>query len=479
VKLWTISKPEPYYIPPVPLLVGSTGIAIFMGALDGSIVNISLVTISRFFFVSMQEVRWVVLAYLVVLTAFLAFAGKLGDRFGNKLVFQCSFLIFGIGSLLCALAWTLPLLVTARAIQAFGAAGTTANGVALITQFTTSQNRGRAIGFNSLIVASALSIGPFLGGFMTEHFGWQSIFLINVPISLVGFIIVQLVIPSPVHTRTTIELDILGTLLFGGALSCVVVALTVVENASTTIIGLLLIGTSVTLVAILIPWEQRIENPILDFDLFSDRRISLGIICAILAYASLVSITFLMPFYLQDVRDLTPTETGLIIVASPVFMSFLGPIAGYLSEKHDSRILSSLGLLGLSVVLIYLAIVLMGPSPHFVILVIAMAISGAAMALFTSPNGNSIMSATPKRKLGLTGGFLGLARTIGFTLGITLSSTMFDALLENREPSSVANNTYTGALSVTFLFFVGIAVLGVLLSILRGPDKKGQLVDQF
>ncbi|MFX0115710.1 MAG: MFS transporter [Candidatus Hodarchaeota archaeon] len=477
MKFWTISKPEPSYIPPVPLLVGSTGIAIFMGALDGSIVNISLVTIARFFSVSMQEVRWVVLAYLVVLTAFLAFAGKLGDRYGNKLVFQCSFLIFGIGSLLCALAWTLPLLVAARAIQAFGAAGTTANGVALITQFTTPQNRGRAIGFNSLIVASALSIGPFLGGFMTEYFGWQSIFLINVPISVVGFISVQLIIPSSANTRTNMELDILGTLLFSGVLSCFVVGLTVVRSTSTIIIGFLLIGTSGALLTVLILWEQRIENPILDFDLFSDRRISLGIICAILAYGSLVSITFLMPFYLQDLRDLTPTETGLMILALPAFMSFSGPVAGYLSEKHDSRILSSLGLLGMSIMLIYLAIVLTEPSPPFLMLVIAMAISGAAMALFTSPNSNSIMSATPKSKLGLAGGFLGLARTIGFTLGITLSSTMFDALLESQDPSSVTNSVYTAALSITYLFFVGIAVLGVLLSIMRGSDKKGQLVD--
>jgi len=453
----------------MPLLVGSTGIAIFMGVLDGSVVNISLVTIARFFDVSMQEVRWISLAYLVAITAFLVFAGKLGDRYGNKLIFQSGFLIFGLGSLLCALAWTLPLLVAARIIQAVGAAATTANGIALITHFTTTENRGRAIGLNSLIVAIALSIGPFVGGFMTEYFGWQSIFLINVPLSIVGFICVQRIVPSSQQAPLIVSLDILGTLLFGSALSSFIIGLTMLRNAVTTPMAPILIFFSLVLVALFIPWEQHHQNPILDFSILTDRRILFGLVCATIAYTSLNSISFLVPFYYQDIRDLSPTETGFMILAMPICMSLIGPLAGYLSEKHNARILSSVGLIGLS--LACLSLVTLSPSTSFIFLIIVAGSAGGAMALFTSPNSNSIMSATPKEKLGLVGGFIGLARNIGFTIGITLSSSMFILLIDYKNPTDIANHVYAEALGLTFFFFGCIALLGVFFSAIRGSDR--------
>ncbi|MFX1512418.1 MAG: MFS transporter [Promethearchaeota archaeon] len=466
-------KRDPEDIPPLSVLLASTGIATFMAPLDGSIVNISLVTIARYYSVDMEEVRWISLTYLLVITSLISFVGKLGDRYGNKQVFQLGFLTFSLGSFLASFAPNLTMLVVARVIQALGAAGTMSNGIAIVTQFTTPKNRGRAIGINSLIVASALSIGPFLGGFLTEFFGWQSIFLINVPIGVIGIIMVELNIPS-IQTQKSKNLDIIGTILFASALSFFVLGLTMSQNVSTRFFGLILIFLSVILVAVLIPFEQRIKNPIIDFSLFKDRRISLGVIAAVLAYASLNSISFLLPFYYQDIREMTQTETGLMIVAMPICMSFIGPMAGYLSEKYDARILSSIGILGL--VVACFSLITLSPNSNLFFLILITGLAGCAMAFFTSPNSNSIMSATPKPKLGLVGGFIGLARNIGFILGITLGSSIFYALLGEEEiPDLITSEfarSYSDALGLTFIFFVTIALLGLLLSTLRGPDRK-------
>ncbi len=466
-------RQDPDYTPSIRLLIISTGIATFMAPLDGSIVNISLKTMRDYFSVTIEEVRWVTLAYLIVITSLISFSGKLGDRYGNKEVFQVGFFVFGLGSFFCALSWTLPMLILARIIQALGASATMANGIAIITHYTTPQNRGRAIGLNSLIVASALSIGPFLGGVMTEFFGWQSIFLVNVPIAIIGILSVEIIIPS-IPARKNMNLDIYGTIIFASALSFFVLGLTMGQNTNMRFIGIILLLSSLILIILLIPIEKRTENAILDLSLLRNRRISFGIAAAIFAYASLNSVSFLLPFYYQDIREMTQTETGLMILAMPVCMSFVGPIAGFLSEKHDARILSSCGAFGL--IITCFALILLNPDSNLIYLIIITGLAGCAMAFFTSPNSNSIMSATPKPKLGLVGGFVGLARNIGFILGITLSSSIFYTLLGDDEiPDPMVIDfarSYSEAMGITFIFFAIIALIGLLLSMLRGSDQR-------
>ena len=149
-------------------LISATGIGIFMGALDSSIVNISLKTIEDSFRVDQSSVQWVVLAYLLTIISLMTVSGNLGDRFSSKKVFQLGIGLFTVGSLLCGLSPTLEILVISRIFQAFGASGLFANGIAIITRFTDRKNRGLAIGFNSLIVSGALTVGPAVGGILTQ-----------------------------------------------------------------------------------------------------------------------------------------------------------------------------------------------------------------------------------------------------------------------------------------------------------------------
>ncbi|MFW9870376.1 MAG: MFS transporter, partial [Candidatus Thorarchaeota archaeon] len=199
--------PGPYKI------VAATSFGVFLGALDSSIVNVSLVTIENSLGVSMAAIQWVIVAYLLIVTSAMPLMGKLGDRLGKTKVFQLGMLVFIAGSFLCAISIGLEMLVAARVFQALGASMLSANGLALVTYFTTPQNRGRAIGMNSVVLAAALGSGPVLGGILSQLFGWPSIFLVNLPIGLIGFLVVQIIVPETEPVKET-KFDTIGAALF-------------------------------------------------------------------------------------------------------------------------------------------------------------------------------------------------------------------------------------------------------------------------
>jgi EmrB/QacA subfamily drug resistance transporter len=466
-------------------LVSATGIGVFMGALDASIVNISLKTISDWFAVDQSQVQWIVLGYLLTIISLMTISGNLGDKFGSKQVFQGGIVLFTIGSLFCVFSPTLEMLVIARIFQALGASGLFANGIAIITRFTSRKNRGVAIGWNSLIVSGALIVGPAVGGFLTQYFGWQSIFLINIPIGIFGFLWVQITIP-PTRPLVKIDnpgvnskkIDLLGIILFPFSLFAFIGGISILSDENTIEIlpySLLLFFLGILAFVALIFVEKKAPNPNIDLTLFKNRRFVIGIISAIFAFTGLQVIIYQLPFFLQDelTLNLSQSETGFILIFIPLVMAMSGPVAGRLSDKIDARYLSTGGMIGIGGVLFILALIL-PKTTNILFLVLLMLLFGLAIGFFASPNGNSIMSASPKEKLGLAGGLLGLSRNIGFALGITLSTTVLTLL--RRYFSDVNNSTinnpdvYVLAMQWLFLLSLPFIFLAVIISYLRGPE---------
>jgi EmrB/QacA subfamily drug resistance transporter len=333
-------------------LVSATGVGVFMGALDASIVNISLKTIKDWFVVDQSQVQWIVLGYLLTIISLMTISGNLGDRFGSKQVFQGGIVLFTIGSLFCVFSSTLEMLVISRIFQALGATGLFANGIAMITRFTSRKNRGVAIGWNSLIVSGALIVGPAIGGFLTQFFGWQSIFLINIPIGILGFLWVQIAIP-PTPPLTKIgnpsvngkKIDILGIILFPLTLFAFIGGIVILSDENTKSVmpySLILFLLGILAFIALIFVEKRAPNPNIDLTLFKNRRFIAGIICAIFAFTGLQVILYQLPFFLQDelTLNLTQLETGIILIFVPLVMALSGPVAGRLSDKIDAQYLA-------------------------------------------------------------------------------------------------------------------------------------------
>ncbi|MHA1910253.1 MAG: MFS transporter [Candidatus Kariarchaeaceae archaeon] len=460
--------------PEIPLktLLSCTSIGIFMSVIDGSIVNVSLETMSNYFDISMDEVSWVTIIYLLTISSLIAISGKLGDAYGRKKIYQGGLIIFTIGSFLCGISPSLNLLIAGRIIQAIGASGIMANGLAIVTYFTSPKNRGTAIGINSMIVATALSLGPFLGGIITQYYGWQFIFFVNIPLGIIGWIMFQTRLPETEIQKEGF-FDILGAFLF--AFSLIAFIFTIRLASSGTPVQLISVVTILVLFGYLfVIQEKRTNNPVIDLKILKNPKLSAAIVSATFVYLAMSSLIFLIPFYLQEVRLWNQSETGMILIGIPITMSFTGILAGYLSDRIEAKILTGLG------IIIELAafMVLTKISPDFApfYLLIIMATIGFAVALFTTPNGNSAMSSVPRDKLGVSSGLLNLSRNIGFILGTTLSTTLFDFYFnimnyyDAPEETQAYNEAYSSAIGMVFWTVSALLIVAFIISWFRGND---------
>ena len=463
----------------IPILISATGIGVFLASLDGTIINISLKTMKDSLGVTQSSIQWVIISYLLTMIAFTTIAGDLGDRISNKVIFQIGMFIFSIASLLCFFANTLLMLISFRVLQGIGATGLVANGIAIITRFTTEENRGLAIGLNSLIVAIAITLGPILGGVLTEYFGWPSIFLVNVPVGLIGLIWVQFAIPAtkPIQEERR-KADTLGSFLLASFLTLIVFGLSIFESdviSNANRWAGISLSSSIILLVGFIFWERRTKAPIVDLAMFRNRRFTVGIFTTIFAYMGLCVIIYQLPFFLQDILELSQIKTGLIILGTPVAMALSAVFAGSLSDRIDARYIATVGVASMMIALIVGAVFVTLNSPIWLIVLIAVII-GFSLGAFIAPNNNSVMSAAPKEKLGVGNGMLSLSTNFGFSLGTALATSVFVInqnyfqRLNGGELSDPIN--YVPAMRVLFGVFAFIMLLTAIFSYFRGPEDR-------
>ncbi len=463
----------------IPVLISATGIGVFLASLDGTIINISLKTMKDSLGVTQSSIQWVIICYLLTMIAFTTIAGDLGDRFSNKIIFQIGMFIFSIASLLCFFASSLTMLISFRVLQGIGATGMVANGIAIITRFTTEENRGLAIGLNSLIVAIAITLGPILGGVLTEYFGWPSIFLVNVPVGLLGMIWVQFAIPAtkPIHEERR-KADTLGSFLLASFLTLIVFGLSIFESdviSNANRWAAISLGSSVILLILFVFWERRTKTPIVDLAMFRNRRFTIGIFTAIFAYMGLCVIIYQLPFFLQDILQLSQIETGLIILGTPVAMALSAVFAGSLSDRIDAKYIATVGVTCMMIALIIGAVFVTLNVPIWLIVLVAVII-GFSLGAFIAPNNNSVMSAAPKEKLGVANGMLSLSTNFGFSLGTALATSVFVIFqnyfqgINGGELSDSIN--YVPAMRVLFGVFALIMLLTTVLSYFRGSEDR-------
>ncbi len=463
------------------VLVSSIGIGIFMSALDESIMTVGIPKIAVFFGTDKLHVQWTVLVYLLVIVALTAGAGHLGDRFSTKRVFQAGMVLFAIGSLFCALTGYsdhLYLLILARAFQGIGAAGLLANGNAIVTRFTDEEKRGLAIGLTALIAALGVVVGPALGGVMIQYLGWASVFWINVPIGVIGFLYVHFAIPpTPSLEKGQQKGDPFGSIIFAAFMTAFITS--IVLFAETTINRPMMwsgisFSVSILLLVGFILWERRVPFPFINLKLFKNRKFTIGTLCALATYIALNSVAFQLPFYLNDILNYSTLQIGAVIIAVPIGLGITAPIFGKISSRVDSRILSSIGLGAIFLALLIGSLLIKFESPMWFYVIIA-AIIGLAIGTFTSPNSNSVMSSVPKDELGVVSGFLQLARNIGYTIGTALSTTIFYLILNlvmqnTGNPDELAAVNYVPTVKILFGILGVFMIIAIVLSALRGPE---------
>jgi len=456
--------PGPYRV------VVATSFGIFLSALDASIVNVSLVTMMTSFGVMIDAIQWVVVAYLLILTSTMPLMGKFGDRFGKKRIFQLGMLVFIAGSFGCAISIGLEMLVAARVFQALGSAMISANGLALVTYFTTPQNRGRAIGLNSVVLAAALGSGPVLGGILTQLFGWESIFLVNIPIGIIGFFAVQYAIPKTELVHET-KFDTIGAGLFFSFLFLIIYYVTV-ATTSDGITSFIFIGGALIAFIGFILRERSFDSPVIAISVLTDKKISASIFSALLAYMAMVPISFLLPFYLQEALGFNQVMTGIFLIIQPLMISVTGPLAGFVSERVNAEIQTTVGLIVQLAGLVFLALVV----PNVLLMGIGVALMGTGLSFFSVANGNFIMTAAPKKYMGVVSALINLARTTGFSVATALVTTVFGVFFLTFNPwgfasGSVFVESYGRAFQSSVFMFSFLAIIAAIISTLRGLNK--------
>jgi EmrB/QacA subfamily drug resistance transporter len=461
----------------------TVGIGSFMSTLDSSVVNIALPRIGNYFKASLSLIEWVVMAYLLVISSLLLTYGRLGDMYGHKQIYVTGFLIFTVGSILCGLAPTIVLLIIARVFQAIGAGMLMAMGPAIITDVTPDRERGKALGLNGVAVYIALISGPVLGGILTAKLGWQSIFFINIPIGLIGIWMAGKYISNQTVHQTQ-KFDICGAVLLFMAMVTLLWSLSSGEKigwSNPVIIVSML--SSIILFTGFIYTEIQAEAPMMDLTLFRDRLFTMSNVSLLISFIAGFTVTLLMPFYFQQLRGLTPYIAGLMMIPQPIATIFITPFSGILSDRIDSRYLSSLGMLLVTMGMFLLSNLKITSTPWESAL--ALIIIGLGNGLFQTPNNSAIMGSAPENRRGIASGMMATMRNIGMVLGIAMAGAVFTerqnyfhALLQFKGVSgaTLRIQSFTSAFHATYLMAAGFALVGVVASLTRGSLKGADRV---
>lgn len=456
-------------------------IGTFMSPLDASVVNIALPSISQYFNAAIPTVQWVVLSYLLVISSLLLTYGRLGDMVGHKPVYLTGFVIFTAGSIFCAISPTIGFLIAARGIQALGAGMMMAIGPALVTSAFPPAERGKALGIVGMTVASALAVGPTVGGLLVTSFGWPSIFLINLPIGIAGITLAAKVLKRT-ETPGGQRFDIWGAITAFLALMSLLLALTRGSTwgwQSPPIV--ILAAAFLLLLALFIILEQRVNQPMMDLSLFSIRLFSAANASALLNYMAQFSVIFLLPFFLQQVRQLPASRAGLLLTPLPLVVLLVAPVSGTLSDRIGSRTLSSTGMAITTAGLYFLSRLQEGSGDISVIFPLALV--GLGSGLFQSPNSSAIMGCVPKNRLGIASGTLASMRNIGMVMGIALSGAVFDSrfavhtarlITGGLTGEALQARAFVLSLQDAYLVAAMLALIGVLTSVVRGSSSPVQ-----
>jgi EmrB/QacA subfamily drug resistance transporter len=458
---------------------------IFMSVLDGIVVSIALPTMTSYFNVDLASSQWITTAYLLTITSLLLVCGKVSDYTGRVPMFTAGIGIFMLGSLACGLSTSLAMLVGFRILQALGGAMMFSISAAIIFQSFPADERGRAMGYIGSTVAIGSILGPILGGFVTEALGWQYIFLINVPIGVVLFLLALKFLRIHEHRTKRFRMDVPGAALLIITVSTLVIFLSqLAETASLTMFEYALAAIFALALFAFVFVEQRTKEPLLDLSIFRVKLFVLPCVSMILYFIGIFMMNICSPFYFQGVLGYTQTQVGMFMLVVPFILVVGAPVGGWLYDKHHSRYYSTAGMGIIALGLFTMSFAAYNVSVPAML--VAMVLLGIGGALFQSPNNTELMSSLPREKLSIASSVTATVRNLGFTLGVSLAtvsiSLQFGSIkgIDFTKHAGIlaGNSLFINAVTITIAIGGAIAVCAAIASLLRnvGPGPRRRSV---
>jgi len=441
-------------------------LASFLTPFMGSSINIALPSIGREFTMDAVLLGWVATSYLLSAAIFLVPFGRIADIYGRKRIFTYGIIIFTSTSLLLSITGSAAMLIVFRVMQGIGAAMIFGTGVAMITSAFPVGERGRALGINVATVYLGLSLGPLLGGLLTENFGWRSIFIVNVALGSVIIGLLYLKLKGDWAEAKGEKFDLVGSVIFGLAVAATIYGLSILPNVS----GIFVILVGILGVLMFAKWEINTPSPILHMDLFLRNKIfAFSNLAALINYSATFAVAFLLSLYLQYIKGYGPQTAGFILVAMPVVQAILSPAAGRLSDKIEPRIIASIGMALTTVGLVFL--VFIKQDTGIIYIIFSLVILGLGFALFSSPNTNAVMSSVGKRSYGIASATIATMRQIGMMLSMGIAMVLFAVYIGRVEITTEYYPAFMTSIKVAFGIFTVLCAGGIFASLARGKIR--------
>lgn len=412
-------------------------VGFFMVLVDSTIVSIATPAIMTAFGAEVDEALWVTSAYLLAYAVPLLITGRLGDRFGPRNVYLFGLALFTAASLWCALTTSVEALIVARVAQGLGASLMTPQAMAVITRTFPAQTRGKAMSLWGATAGVAILVGPLLGGLLVDGPGWEAIFLINVPIGLVGFVLAAKHVPRlPTHSHS---FDWLGTALSASGLFLVVFAIQQGEHYEWGQVWWVLsvpvlLGLGFGILGVFVLWQHRVQTePLVPLFLFRDRNFSLSNVAVAAVSFTVTAMAFPFMLYAQSVRGWSPTRSALLLVPMAVLAMALAPVAGKLVDRLHPRVTTTFGMVTCGLALLILSALVTPQRPWWMLLV-PMALLGVANSFMWAPLAVTATRNLPLMSAGAGSGVYNATRQVGAVLG----SAMIAVLMQARLTASAA-----------------------------------------
>ncbi|WP_085728583.1 MFS transporter [Pseudomonas sp. R37(2017)] len=451
--------------------LASLSLSMLLSSLGTSIANVGLPTLAEAFSASFQAVQWVVLAYLLSITALIVSVGRLGDLVGRRRLLLVGIAVFTVASILCALAPNLWLLIAARALQGIGAATMMALTMALVSGAVPKEKMGSAMGVLGTMSAIGTSLGPTLGGLMIAHMGWQGIFLLNVPLGVLAMGLVWAFLPVDRHEMTSTRpgFDTLGTLVLVLTLSAYALAMTLGRGSFGPLNAALLLVAVIGLILFVFV-EQTAASPLVNLAMLRNPRLSCGFAMSTLVTSVVMATLVVGPFYLSGALGLSAASVGLVMSVGPLVAALAGMPCGWLVDRWGAQCSSTVGLL---VMLTGACVLPAVPTsvgvPGYLIPLVVLT---AGYALFQAANNTAVMADISPQQRGVISGVLGLSRNLGLITGASVMGAVFAFATAGGDILQAQPHAVAQGMRVTFAVAAVLIVVALVIGTLGQRDSR-------
>jgi EmrB/QacA subfamily drug resistance transporter len=463
------------------ILVIATATAFILPFLMAS-VNVALPTMGHALAMEAVVMSWVSTSYLLAIAIVQVPLGRISDIFGRRKLFVMGLLLSTFASFLGGFANSVPLLITSRVLQGIGAGVTANNSVAILTSVFPSKERVKALGISQSGTYLGLTLGPLIGGFLTKHLGWQSIFFASGGMGVILIILVLYGLKAEWREASGEKFDVTGSIVYVIAIALFMYGFSELLNKQ--VISFIIHGKLIAIpgyalfiagtvgLLFFVWWESRIRSPIFDISFFRKNRVFiLSNLAALITYLSTFAVSFLLSLYLQYIKGYDPEKAGLVLIASSILMAIFTVSSGYISQKKEPIVVATIGMAFNCAALIML--IFLGNTTSIWYIVLALAIYGTGIGLFGTPNTNAIMGSVEHRVLGVASATLGTMRTAGMMLSMGITMILFSVYIGQVEITASYYPRFLTSVHTGFIIFSALCVGGLIAQMVaRRPGRE-------